>query len=257
MAHALCNKPLTRRETVKGIGAGALGLTLYGASAATPQSVNEYIETKQEKHMKVVLIIGSPRKNGNTAHALKEVSDTLAAEGLETETVWIGTKPVRGCIACGQCLKKSLGRCAFDDDVANEIVDKLKDADGIVIGAPTYYGQPNGAFLAVWQRICFAARQVVECKPAAAVAVCRRGGSTAAFQCLNMPFEMLNTPLAGSQYWNVVFGLSEGECAKDTEGMQTMRTLGRNLAWMVKNLRGANAVPRTPQEPWQGMNFIR
>ena len=257
MAHALCNKPLTRRETVKGIGAGALGLTLCGAGAAIPQPVNGDVETKQEKHMKVTLIIGSPRRNGNTARALKEVSDALVSEGLETETVWIGTRPVRGCIACGQCLKKSLGRCAFDDDVANEIVDKLKDADGIVIGAPTYYGQPNGAFLAVWQRICFAARQVVECKPAAAVAVCRRGGSTAAFQCLNMPFEMLNTPLAGSQYWNVVFGLSEGECEKDEEGMQTMRTLGRNLAWMVKNLRGANAVPRPPQEPWQGMNFIR
>ena len=257
MAHALCNKPLTRRETVKGIGAGALGLTLCGAGAAIPQPVNGDVETKQEKHMKVTLIIGSPRRNGNTARALKEVSDALVSEGLETETVWIGTRPVRGCIACGQCLKKSLGRCAFDDDVANEIVDKLKAADGIVIGAPTYYGQPNGAFLAVWQRICFAARQVVECKPAAAVAVCRRGGSTAAFQCLNMPVEMLNTPLAGSQYWNVVFGLSEGECEKDEEGMQTMRTLGRNLAWMVKNLRGANAVPRPPQEPWQGMNFIR
>ena len=97
----------------------------------------------------------------------------------------------------------------------------------------------------------------MECKPAASVAVCRRGGSTVAFQCLNMPFEMLNTPLAGSQYWNVVFGLAEGECEKDAEGMQTMRTLGRNLAWMVKNLRGENAVPRPPQEPWQGMNFIR
>ena len=257
MSRSLCRKPLTRRAAVKGVGAGALCMALDGIGIAGEPSPQNGENSQKEKHMKVVLIIGSPRKNGNTARALKEVSDTLVAEGLETETVWIGTKPVRGCIACGQCLKKSLGRCAFDDDVANEIVDKLKDADGIVIGAPTYYGQPNGAFLAVWQRICFAARQVVECKPAAAVAVCRRGGSTAAFQCLNMPFEMLNTPLAGSQYWNVAFGRAEGECEKDTEGMQTMRTLGRNLAWMVKNLRGANAVPRPPQEPWQGMNFIR
>ena len=257
MSRSLCSKALTRREAVKGVGASALCMALDGIGVAGEPSPQNSENSQKEKQMKVVLIIGSPRRNGNTARALKEVSDTLAAEGLETETVWIGTKPVRGCIACGLCLKKSLGRCAFDDDVANEIVDKLKDADGIVIGAPTYYGQPNGAFLAVWQRICFAARQVVDGKPAAAVAVCRRGGSTAAFQCLNMPFEMLNTPLAGSQYWNVVFGQAPGECAKDTEGMQTMRTLARNLAWMVKNLRGANAVPRPPQESWQPMNFIR
>ena len=255
--NAFCNEPLTRREAVKGIGAGTLGLALGGAGVAAQLSANEDVKNQREKHMKVVLIIGSPRRNGNTARALREVSNTLEAEGLETETVWIGNRPVRGCIACGQCIRKSLGRCAFDDDVANGIVEKLKDADGIVIGAPTYYGQPNGAFLAVWQRICFAARQVVECKPAAAVAVCRRGGSTAAFQCLNMPFEMLNTPLAGSQYWNIAYGREAGECEKDAEGMQTMRTLGRNLAWMVKNLRGANAVPRPPQEAWQPMNFIR
>ena len=206
---------------------------------------------------KVLLINGSPHKNGCTAEALKEMASVFEKEGVETETVWIGTKPVRGCIACGQCLKKSLGRCAFDDDVANGIVDKLKDADGIVIGAPTYYGQPNGAFLAVWQRICFAARQVVECKPAAAVAVCRRGGSTAAFQCLNMPFEMLNCVLVGSQYWNVAFGRALGEAARDEEGMQTMRTLARNAAWLLKNLRRDGAAPRPAPEPWHPMNFIR
>ena len=107
--------------------------------------------------MKVLMINGSPRKNGNTARALKEVADALAKEGVESEVVWIGVKPVRGCIACGQCHQKNLGRCAFDDDVANRIVEKLADADGIVLGSPTYYGQPNGALLAVWQRVCFAA----------------------------------------------------------------------------------------------------
>ena len=194
--------------------------------------------------MKVLLVNGSPRANGNTARALKEVADTLAAEGIDTETAWIGNKPVRGCIACGKCRANGNGRCAFDDDVANEIIEKLESADGIVIGSPTYYGQPNGALLAVWQRVCFAGGAHVKTKPAASVAVCRRGGSTAAFQCMNMPFEMLNCPVIGSQYWNVEFGRAEGECEKDAEGMQTMRTLGRNLAWMVKNLRGANAVPR-------------
>ena len=207
--------------------------------------------------MKVLLINGSPRVNGNTARALKEVADTLAVEEIETETVWIGNRPVRGCIACGKCRENGNGRCVFDDDVANSIIEKLKDADGIVVGSPTYYGQPNGAFLAVWQRVCFAGGTHVKTKPAASVAVCRRGGSTAVFQCMNMPFEMLNCPVIGSQYWNVAFGRDEGECAKDGEGMQTMRTLGRNMAWLLKNLKRGDAIPRPADEPWQPMHFIR
>ena len=207
--------------------------------------------------MKVLLINGSPRANGNTACALKEVADTLAAEGIETETVWIGKKPVRGCVACGQCRAKGNDLCVFNDDVANSIIERLESADGIVIGSPTYYGQPNGAFLAVWQRVCFAGGAHVKTKPAASVAVCRRGGSTAAYQCLNMPFEMLNCPVVTSQYWNVTFGRDEGECERDTEGMQTMRTLGRNMAWLLKNLKRGDAIPRSADEPWQPMHFIR
>ena len=207
--------------------------------------------------MKVLLINGSPRENGNTARALKEVADTLVAEGIETETIWIGKKPVRGCVACGQCRVKGNGRCVFDDDIANRIIERLESADGIVIGSPTYYGQPNGAFLAVWQRVCFAGSAHVKAKPAASVAVCRRGGTTAVFQCMNMPFEMLNCPVVTSQYWNVVFGRDEGECGRDTEGMQTMRTLGRNMAWLLKNLKRGDAIPRPADEPWQPMHFIR
>ena len=207
--------------------------------------------------MKVLLVNGSPRENGNTARALKEVADTLAAEGLDSEITWIGNRPVRGCVACGKCRENANGRCAFNDDVANRIIEKLESADAIVIGSPTYYGQPNGALLAVWQRICFAGGAHVKAKPAASIAVCRRGGSTAAFQCMNMPFEMLNCPVIGSQYWNVAFGRAVGECAKDGEGMQTLRTLARNMAWAVKNLRREDAVPRPADEPWQPMNFIR
>ena len=204
--------------------------------------------------MKVLMVNGSPRHNGNTARALKEISDALAKEGVESEVVWIGVQPVRGCIACGQCHKKNLGRCTFDDDVANRIVEKLADADGIILGSPTYYGQPNGTLLAVWQRVCFAAGARIQGKPAACIAVCRRGGATATFQTMNMPFEMLNCPLVTSQYWNVAFGRDPGEAGKDIEGMQTMRTLARNMAWLLKSIKDN---PPPAREPWQPMNFIR
>ena len=204
--------------------------------------------------MKVLLINGSPRRNGNTARALKEVAGVLANEGVESELAWVGVQPVRGCIACGQCMTKKLGRCVFDDDVANRIVEKLADADGIVLGSPTYYGQPNGALLAVWQRICFAAGSNVQGKPAACIAVCRRGGSTAAFQAMNMPIEMLNCPLVTSQYWNIAYGRAEEECGADAEGMQTMRTMARNMAWLIKSLKDN---PPPAREPWQMTSFIR
>lgn len=207
--------------------------------------------------MKVLLVNGSPRRNGNTDRALREVADALHQQGVETEIFWLGTSPVRGCAACNACRSKKLGRCVFDDDVANRLVDKLADADGIVLGSPTYYGQPAGQLLAVWQRVCYSASHLIGGKVAAAVAVARRGGSSAAFQTLNMPFEMLNCVLIGSQYWNIVFGSRAGECALDAEGMQTMRTLGRNMAWVVKNLARDGAIPRPGTEPWQPTNFIR
>jgi len=205
--------------------------------------------------MKVLLVNGSPRKDGNTFRALSEVGSALNKEGIETEIFQIGSKPVRGCAACYACVGK--GRCVFDDDVCNQLSAKFAEADGIVVGSPTYYGQPNGALLALLQRACFSGRAGVQGKPAASVAVCRRGGSTAAFQCLNMPFEMLNCLIVGSQYWNVAFGREPGEAARDTEGMQTMRTLARNMAWILKNLHREGAEPRPAGEEWQPMHFIR
>lgn len=206
--------------------------------------------------MKVLLINGSARKQGNTFLALSEVAKTLEQQGVETEIVQIGTKAVRSCIACGQCAAKQLGRCVFDDDICNRVVEKLDTADALIVGSPTYYGQPNGGVLSLIQRMFFSAGAKVQNKPAAAVCICRRGGATTAFQTLNMAFEMMNMPVVTSQYWNIVYGRSEGEAALDTEGMQTMRTLGNNMAWMLKKIH-ADAPQYPEREEWQPMNFIR
>ncbi len=201
--------------------------------------------------MRVVLVNGSPHAAGNTARALEEVASAVRADGGEAEIVQIGTKPVRGCVACGACRKR--GRCAFDDDVANEILGKLLTADAVVLGTPVYYAQPNGALLAVMQRVFYAAAGRLRGKPAASVAVCRRGGASAAFQTLNMFFGILGMPVAGSQYWNIAYGAAPGEVASDAEGLQTMRLLGHNLVWMTKKL--SKGVPQP--EPFEKTNFIR
>ena len=207
--------------------------------------------------MKVLLINGSPRKSGNTYTALSEIAETLRSEGIDSEIVWIGNKPVRGCIACGKCKVNDNGRCVFDDDVCNSISAKFAEADGFVFGSPVYYGQPAGALLSVMQRSFFSNGSQVQNKPAAVVAICRRGGATAAFQCLQMPLQMMNMPVATSQYWNIAYGREEGQTAQDTEGMQTMRTLAHNLAWMLRGLRGENAPAVPDREKWQPMHFIR
>jgi len=207
--------------------------------------------------MKVLMINGSPRKQGNTFVALSEAAKTLEQHGIETEIVHIGVKPIRGCIACGQCKAKQLGKCAFDDDVCNSISEKLDGADALIVGSPVYYGQPNGAVLSLIQRMFISAGAKVQNKPAAAVCVCRRGGATAAYQTLNMPFQMMNMPVVTSQYWNIVYGREEGQAALDTEGMQTMRTMANNMAWLLKKIH-ANGNPDYPErEAWQPLSFIR
>ena len=200
--------------------------------------------------MKILLINGSPHKQGNTFLALSEAAKTLAANEIETEIVQIGVKPVRGCIACGQCKQKELGRCVFDDDICNRISEKLDDADALIVGSPVYYGQPNGAVLSLIQRMFFSAGEKVQNKPAAAVCVCRRGGATAAFQAMNMP-------VVTSQYWNIVYGREEGQAALDTEGMQTMRTMANNMAWLLKKIHAERELNYPEREPWEPMHFIR
>ena len=206
--------------------------------------------------MKVLLVNGSSRKEGNTFTALQELARTLESEGLETEILQLGNKPVRGCIGCGVCKKKANGRCTFDDDVCNQLCSAADSADAFVFGSPVYYGQPNGALLAVVQRALFANGSHFTNKPFATVAVCRRGGATASFSTMNMAFQMMSMPQVTSQYWNIVYGRDPGEAALDREDMQTMRTLARNMAWMVKSLNGQpTAAPQ--REDWQPMNFIR
>ena len=170
--------------------------------------------------------------------------------------MWIGNKPVRGCIACGKCKEKASGRCVFDDDVCNRISGKFAEADALVVGSPVYYGQPNGAVLSIIQRAFFSNGAQIAGKPAAAVAVCRRGGASAAFETLNLPFQMMDMPVVTSQYWNIVYGREPGQAALDVEGLQTMRTLANNLAWLLKATEGKPA-PGRGDEEWAPMHFIR
>ena len=207
--------------------------------------------------MKVLLINGSPRRKGNTFLALSEAAKTLEANGIATEIVQIGVKPVRGCIACGQCQTKQLGRCVFDDDICNRISEKLDDVDALIIGSPVYYGQPNGSVLSLVQRMFFSAGAKVQNKPAAAVCVCRRCGATAAFETMNKPFQMMNIPVVTSQYWNIVYGREEGQATLDKEGMQTMRTLANNMAWLLKKIHADGQPDYPKREPWEPMHFIR
>lgn len=185
--------------------------------------------------MKVLLINGSPRENGNTFFALSEVARTLNEEGVETQIVSIGKKPVPGCIACGWCGRE--GRCTFRDDPYYHVMRAVKDGiDGLIIGSPVYYGGPNGSLCALLDRVFYSLGNDLSFKPGASVVVCRRGGASSAFDRLNKYFTLLNMPVVSSQYWNMAYGHTPGQVEQDEEGMQTMRTLGRNMAWMLKRL---------------------
>ncbi|MDE6322242.1 MAG: flavodoxin family protein [Muribaculaceae bacterium] len=204
--------------------------------------------------MKVLLINGSPRIKGNTHLALTEISKTLTECGIDSEIVWIGNKPVRGCIACCKCYE--LGHCVFRDELMVEMEQKVSEADAIVVGSPVYYAGPNGSLCALLDRLFYSYGSKMRFKPAASVAVCRRGGASATFDRLNKYFSINNMPIVSSQYWNIVYGRAEGEALQDGEGMQTMRTLARNMAWILKNLN--NGVEQPPQlEPRSATNFIR
>ncbi len=206
--------------------------------------------------MKVLLINGSPHEEGCTYTALKEVADTLNRNGIETVILHLGIKPVAGCIACGVC--RRTGRCFIEDKV-NDAAALLPEIDGIVVGSPVYYGSADGQLTSFLDRLFFAGSGKFDGKLGASVVSCRRGGATAAFDQLNKYFTMNNMPVVSSQYWNQVHGSSPEEVRKDLEGLQTMRTLGNNMAWLLKCIDAGRqaGVPLPEREPKVMTNFIR
>ena len=205
---------------------------------------------------KILLINGSPHEHGCTYTALKEVADTLVAGGVDSEFVYLGTKPVAGCIACGSCA--GTGSCAFGDQV-NEVLEKLDEYDGIVTGSPVYYAGPSGQICAFLDRLFYASGGRMAGKLAAAVVSCRRGGASAAFDRLNKYFTISNMNVVSSQYWNQVHGKVPEDVRKDKEGLQTMRTLAQNIIWNLKNMEAGRAAGVEPPEyeAKEYTNFIR
>ena len=203
--------------------------------------------------MKALLINGSPHKRGVTNLALETVAEGLAEGGCEAEIAWLGAKPISGCLACGRC--REIGRCVVDD-VVNELIPRAQEVDGIVIGSPTHYAAATGQVTSAMHRLFYTGAVDWSGKVGAAVVNCRRGGETAVFDQLNKYFTITNMVVVGSQYWNSVHGQLKGEAAQDAEGLQTMRTLGNNMAWVLANLKdGGHPLP----EKEQGIktNFIR
>ncbi len=205
--------------------------------------------------MKVLMLNGSPRVNGNTTMALAEMERIFVAEGIEVEIVQVGNKDARGCIACGTCAKTD--RCVFDD-VVNELVPKFVECDGLVVASPVYYASANGTLVSVMDRLFHCCHCNKTMKVGASVAVARRGGCSSTFDQLNKYFTIAGMPVASSQYWNSVHGGSPGEAAQDAEGLQTMRTLARNMAFLMKSIElGKQAYGLPEKEPQVATNFIR
>ena len=206
--------------------------------------------------MRILMLNGSSRPNGNTFLALSEIGKQLKEEGIDYEIFQIGGAPIRDCLGCGRCTENG---CVFTDDSVNEFIAKAKDADGFVFGTPVYYAHPSGRILSFLDRAFYSGSGAFRFKPGAAVAVARRGGTTASFDCLNKYFGISQMPVVGSTYWNNVHGAAPGEAALDAEGLQTMRNLARNLAWMLKCFEAGkkSGIPLPETEKGNRTNFIR
>lgn len=205
--------------------------------------------------MNVLIINGSPRMNGNTTIAVNEMVKVFEAEGVDAEVVQIGSKDVRGCIACGSCFSK--GKCVFDD-VVNEFAPKFEAADGLVVATPVYYASANATLIACLDRLFYSTHFDKTMKVGASVAVARRGGCSATFDELNKYFTICNMPIASSQYWNSVHGREQGQAVQDLEGLQTMRVLARNMTFLMKSIAlGKEKFGLPEKEEWQPTHFIR
>ena len=208
--------------------------------------------------MKVLLINGSPNEKGCTYTALKEVSGTLNREGIETEIFQIGKNPISGCIACGYCIRTGGSKCVFDD-VVNEAIEKVESADGIIIGSPVYFASANGALISFLDRLFYAGGNRFHFKPGAAVTSARRAGTTATLDELNKYFTISKMPVVSTNYWNMVHGNTPEEVRQDMEGMQIMRTLGENMAWLLKSIEAGKkaGIALPDNEVKIATNFIR
>ena len=207
--------------------------------------------------MNVLLLNGSSHPNGCTYTALRQVADVLEAEGIAAEILQLGTAPIRDCTACGGC--KGKGRCVFPDDGINALIEKAQTADGFVFGTPVYYAHPSGRILSVLDRAFYAGKDAFAHKPAAAVASARRAGTIASVDVLNKYFTISQMPVVSSSYWNEVHGSVPGDVALDEEGLQTMRNLGRNMAWMLRCIQAGREAGFLPPQAESGArtNFIR
>ncbi len=277
-------KTISRRTALKLFGAGAVGAVgaAYGlnrlmaeesldtatamsrninpqsgsTSAALPvaQGTATPVNSNTNQNMKVVLINGSPRRKGNTFIALSEIATVLEAEGVQAKIIQLGPRPVQGCNNCGKCHETR--QCIFNDPLYAEVRQELEDADGLIIGSPVYYAGPNGALCALIDRVFYSASSLLTHKVGAAVAICRRGGASATLDRLNKYFSISNMNIVGSQYWNIAHGLTPGEVREDAEGLQTMRTLARNMAWTIRNTR-ITQQPLPEREKRISTHFIR
>ena len=205
--------------------------------------------------MKVLIINGSPRVGGNTTLAVNEMTKVFAGEGIEADVMQIGAKDIRGCIACGKC--SELGKCIFDDEV-NEAAKKFEEADGLVIASPVYYASANGTIISFLDRLFYSSNFDMSMKVGASVVCARRGGCSATFDELNKYFTISNMPIASSQYWNSIHGRAKGEADLDEEGKQTMRTLARNMSFLMKSIAlGKEKFGLPKKEDRVATNFIR
>lgn len=206
--------------------------------------------------MKVLLVNGSPHKDGCTNLALEEVAKSLNKNGIDTEIFWIGNKPISGCIGCGACFKTK--RCFINDKV-NEFVEKAEMSDGFIFGTPVHYAGPSGFIKSFMDRCFYGKSYAFEYKPAASIVSCRRGGAATAFDDLNKYFTISNMIVVGSQYWNQIHGNNKEEVKKDEEGLQIMRTLGNNMAWILKSIEigEKNGIEKPEKEKRISTNFIR